>query len=218
MTSRDEGRPTAAERLKAIGKAMAQKRAEEAANSAADQSREARRHELFEDAQRSLAPILDSLRERVVQAAPSANVSSDPALIIRLGDGVLAVDPVAQTPPDSLAAFDYEPPFDVIAHSAIAVRKPLDRYSYEGRSHSLWFCDAQEEKVYRWYELAFMVQPLIAQRFTLDPFALPPTDEDAAGSLTPVVTVRQVAWSPEPFDQGNEDQRMEHWAQQFWFK
>ena len=116
---------------------------------------------------------------------------------------------------ECLAAYDYEPSFDVIAYSAIAARKLRDPYDYEGCAHSLWFCDAHDEGVYRWYEIAFMVQPLIPERCTLDPFALPPTDENAAQAFTPVMGVRQIAWQPLPFDQGDEEQFIERWLS--WF-
>ena len=118
-------------------------------------------------------------------------------------------------PADCLAAFDYDPPFDVIAFTAIAARKPRDRHQYEGRAHSLWFCDAHDEGVYRWYELAFMISPLIAQRSTVEPFALAPTDNYAALALTPVTDVRQVVWQPLPFDQGDDEQFIERWIE--WF-
>jgi len=55
----------------------------------------------------------------------------------------------------------------------------------QGRAHSLWFCDAHDAGVYRWYELAFMVTPGMTYRFTVDPFPLAPTDEMAASALSP---------------------------------
>lgn len=209
MTS-EESR-TAAERLMAIHKNVTEKRAEEAAKATADQARETRRSKLFEDAQQSFATIFALLRQRVAAVGLSADISRAQGLTIRLGSGALQVDPVERAPSDSLAAYDYAPTFDVIAYSAIEARKPRDPYDYEGRSHSLWFSDAHDPEVYRWFELAFMVQPIVAQRFTLDPFSLPPTDKDAANALTQVVTVRQVAWPPIPFDQGEEEQFIDRW-------
>lgn len=53
------------------------------------------------------------------------------------------------------------------------------------------------------------------QKFSCDkmrettPFALAPTDEDAKGTFTPVLTGHQVAWEPLPFNQGDEDQFLE---------
>lgn len=201
----------AAARLQAVDRGIAEKRGEIEAAASARQSREEKRRELFEAAQQSLRRILDALVEQVRESAPSATVSALPSLEVHLGNGVLGVDPVKQAPADCLAVFDYQPSFDVVAYTAIGVRKPKDRSEYAGRSHSLWFCDAHEEGVYRWYELAFMVTPLIAQRFALDPFALPPTEKDTAVALTPIMSGRQVAWEPIPFDQGDEDQFIERW-------
>lgn len=205
----------AAARLQAVNKAVVEKQGEEAAKISARQSREDHRRELFRAAEQSFNQILEAIRERILEEAPATNVATDSGLILRLGPGVLVIEPVQTAPPDCLAAFDYAPPFDVIAYTAIAARKPRDRYDYEGRAHSLWFCDAHDESVYRWYELAFMVRPMIAQRSTLDPFALPPTDEDAAHAFTPVMSVRQVAWQPLPFDQGDEEQFIGRWLT--WF-
>ncbi len=214
-------------RLQEANRSIVEKQGEEAAKMSAQQSREESRRDLFKAAEQSLRRILETLRERVVEAAPAANVPtgrglvrrlSDGALIedsLRLGDGALIVDSVQMAPADCLAAFDYDSPFDVIAYSAIAARKPRDRHGYEGRAHSLWFCDAHDEGVYRWYELAFMVSPLIPQQSNLDPFALPPTDEYAGRALAPVMDVRQMAWQPLPFDQGDEEQFIEHWLT--WF-
>lgn len=212
------GRPAspAAQKLQEVQKAVVERQGVEAAGMSAQKSKEELRRELLQAAKQSFDSITEALRERVLEAAPATQVSASNArLVLQLGDGALVIDPVQAAPLDCLAAFDYEPAFDVIAYTAIAARKPRDRYGYEGRAHSLWFCDAHDERAYRWYELAFMVNPMIAQRFTLDPFALPPTDEYAARALTPVMDVRQVAWQPIPFDQGEEEQFIERWLE--WF-
>lgn len=202
----------AAQKLQEVHKAVVEKQGVEAAKASAEKSREEIRRELLEAGKQSLDSIIQALRERAIEAAPATRVSNSNArLVLQLDDGALVVDLVRAAPVDSLAVFDYEPAFDVIAYTAIAARKPRDRYDYEGRAHSLWFCDAHDEGVYRWYEVAFMVRPSIPQRFTLDPFALAPTDEHAAAAFTPVMDVRQIAWQPIPFDQGEENQFIERW-------
>lgn len=202
-------------KLQEVNKSVVERQGQEGAKISAQQSREATRRELFAAAQQSLKQVLDALRERALEAAPAASVSTGRVLTLGLGDGALIVDPIQMAPADCLAVFDYEPPFDVIAYTAIAARKSQDRHGYEGRAHSLWFCDAHDEGVYRWFELAFMVMPLIPQRSTLNPFALPPTDKDAAGALGPVQGVRQVAWQPVPIDQGDEERFIDRWLT--WF-
>lgn len=182
----------------------------------AERAREESRLELFEAAKQSFQQILDTLQQRALEAAPATIVSATrDNLTLTLGNGSLVIAALQMAPAGCLAAFDYESPFDVIGYTAIAVRKPSDRFGYEGRAHSLWFCDAQSEVLYRWYELAFMISPLVAEHSTLEPFALAPTDEYAGRALAPVMDVRQVAWQPVAFDQGDEERFIERWLE--WF-
>lgn len=206
---------SATARLQAVNKAVVEKQGERYAEISAERSREECRREIFGAAQQSFTRILEVMKGRVLEAAPATNVSTGHGLTLCLGDGTLTVDPVQMAPAECLAVSGYGPAFDVIAYTAIAVRRPQDPNSYEGRQHSLWFCDAHDEGVYRWYELAFMVSPLIPERFTLDPFGLPPTGEHAAGALSPAMHVRQIAWQPLPFDQGDEEQFIDRWLT--WF-
>jgi serine/threonine-protein kinase len=211
-TSQKTPSPAAA-KLQAVNKSVVEKQGEDAAKMSAKQSIEESRRQLFDVAEQSFERILDTLRGRILEAAPATQVSASRpgSVILSLGDGNLIIDPVQAVAAGCLAAFDYEPPFDVIAYTAIAAYKPRDRYNYEGRQHSLWFCDAHDEGVYRWYELAFMVLPMISESYTVDPFALPPTRQEAAGALAPITDVRQLAWQPLPFDQGEEEQFIERW-------
>jgi hypothetical protein len=95
--------------------------------------------------------------ELLQMTAPAATVTRSPNLVAQLGEGRLSVDAILPAPPRCLAAFGGSPAFDVIAYTTITVQKTRDRYGYEGRSHSLWFCDAHDEGVYRWFETAFMI-------------------------------------------------------------
>jgi eukaryotic-like serine/threonine-protein kinase len=36
---------------------------------------------------------------------------------------------------------------------------PADDSGYEGRGHSLWYCDAREAGRYQWFETAFTLSP-----------------------------------------------------------
>ena len=204
----------AAAKLQAANKSVVEKQGREAARMSAEQSRQEARQELYQAANQSFQLILDTLRERALEAAPATSVSaSGGRLLLQLGAGALIVDPLRMAPADCLAAFDYEAPFDVIAHTAIAARKPRDRYDYEGRAHSLWFCDAHDEGFYRWYELAFTLSVWSGQRSTLDPFSAAPDDDDTAKGLCPYVggTRLSVAWQPIPLDQGEEEHFIERW-------
>ena len=74
----------------------------------------------------------------------------------------------------------------------------------------MWYCDAQKAGVFRWYETAFMIMPLIPKRGRLDPFALGP-GRDAYVALAPVMGKYQVAWPFAPIDQSDESDFIERW-------
>ena len=67
-------------------------------------------------------------------------------------------------------------PFEVIAYTIITLAIPEEQHGYSGRSHSLWYCDAQEKGVFRWYETAFFNW---SNTNRVEPFALFPTAQDA---------------------------------------
>lgn len=170
-----------------------------------------RRAELFSVAGQTLEGLTGQLIARILEAAPSAKVTQKPSIAVQLGSGVLIIGRIMQAPLNCLAVSGDRAPFDVIAYTSITARKLRDRYDYEGRSHSLWFCDAHNAGVYRWFETAFMVMPGIPEGSAIDPFAFAPTDKDAGIAFAQAMSHRQVAWEPLPFDQGDEDQFIERW-------
>lgn len=202
---------SAAAKLQAANQKIVDSTSKESASMAAHRSHEEQRSALVTNAKQSLEAILDKLVEQIRENASSAVVTRSPNLLIRLGKGELSIDAVRPAPANCLGIGGRSPTFDVVAYTAITVRQPQDQFGHEGRSHSLWFCDAQEQGVYRWFETAFMVQPLIPERARLDPFALGPTEEEAAQAFSPIISTRQIAWQPLPFDQGEEEQFIERW-------
>lgn len=185
--------------------------AEEGAHESARQTREEQRAELFTAAQGLLQLIEDSLVTQIRSGASAATITQGDHVDVQFGPGRLVIYPVSQASLNALGGRDGNAPFDVIAYTHITVRIPQDRYGWEGRSHSLWYCDAYEEGVYRWYELAFMLSPFSSRTTSVAPFNLAPTDKDAAGSLWTGIHTHQLAWGPAPFDQGEEQQFIDRW-------
>ena len=199
-------------RLQEVYGGVIRARADEDARQAADRTAEMARAELFDSARQSFDRIGRSLTNQISIDAPGAVQDSPRSqLAIRLGDARLVIETPVPVAAGSLQVWDYNPPFDVVTAAAITVRKPLDRYGYEGRSHSLWFCDAHVEGTYRWYELSFGILQNVPQTLSLEPFALGPSDPDAAEAFTPVVTVSQIAWKPLPFDRDDSAQFKDRW-------
>jgi len=54
----------------------------------------------------------------------------------------------------------------------ITVTMPHPVQGYIGRSHSLWFADAEEEGQFSWYEIGFMEWGAAVARPAVEPYAL----------------------------------------------
>jgi eukaryotic-like serine/threonine-protein kinase len=204
----------AASKLQDVQKKVAQQRAEEAARLSAAQTRDERRRQLYETAKPPIDRVVDNLVQRIIELAPASQIEEiSGRYVLTLGEGKLLVDQVMPAPPDCLQFQAWPAPFDVVAHSAIRVEQQPDRTGYQGRSHSLWFCDAQDENAYRWYELGFILRNMSPERFS--PTALPPDTANARQALSPAPNNNHVGWEPAPFDQGDEEDFIERWME--WF-
>ena len=100
-------------------------------------------------------------------------------------------------------------PFTVVSESAVMLylAKPVN--GWEGRSHSLWYCDAEEKDRFAWYETAFMVSPLIPRNYPIEPFFR--TARDARAALGPAMDVEQVAWPFEELDRADLSEFINRW-------
>ncbi|WP_298462673.1 serine/threonine-protein kinase [uncultured Cellulomonas sp.] len=186
--------------------------AAEAASRSRARSEAQRREELATAASRSLDAISAQLLEVVLDAAPGVEVERRREMkwIVQLSSTRFGLS--AATPFDGRAWGGGHPPnFDIVAFATVSVLISTDAYGHDGRSHSLYYCDAQREGSYAWYETAFMHSPLVHQRSSQDPFALPPGQE-AAKALSPGIAGYQVAW---PFTElviGELEEFIDRWV------
>ena len=173
-----------------------------------------RREELCDAADRSLARLIGALDNQIISNAPACERTGPmPKWSWSLNGAELSVEPYRMVAPQPRNDADRSP-FEVMAYSSITIRIKPDQYRYEGRSHSLWYCDAQDAGVFRWYETAFMFNPFIPKRGRLDPFTLAP-GRDAYVAISPVIAEYQVAWPFTPIDQGDEGDFIEQWISRF---
>lgn len=200
---------SAAKALQNANQSVTESNAEKDAQLSAARSHGEVRTNLFEAGVEGLNRILDQMHDAIRANAPAAQINGH---TFSLSDAELRIHGIGRTSKRSFNRFD--PSIDVIAHTSVVLKIPADRHGYEGRSHSLWYCDAQEEGVYRWYETAFMMMPMIPRQSSLAPFALNP-DEDAYGALSGVMSEFQVAWPFTAIDQGQENQFIEVWMGRF---
>lgn len=183
---------------------------EEARKTLAAQAETKRRAELFEAAKAMFLVVERPLANYIHEHAPAAS-SGWP---MRLGGGKLDLTGPARSP-----AGDHLP-FDVIASAEISVdQAAFGGGNYVGRMHSLWYCDAQEEGRYAWYETAYMWHPLVqtpAARFNagklFEPFSSSPNDEIAEQALSIGMGTYQVAWPFTPLLDVELDSFVERWA------
>lgn len=184
-------------RLQTANHEQVGKRAEEGRSASLAVSASERRTRLLDAARQNYMVISGAIQTALSEAAPSATVapaatSRDGHWEMHLGEATLRITPPTATSANAWGRPDH-PHFDVIAAAEISVRIPANRYGYEGRSHSLWYCNALEADRFGWYELAFMHQPLMSRTSSIAPFALRPGPE-SSGALSPGLDVLQVAW------------------------
>ena len=207
--------PEAASRLQQANAIAVQRQAEIARQESAAKSEAERRQELAKDGNRSLLRVVDLLSDRIFSNAPaSEQPDSRQGLSWKLNEATLSlgqIQPVSYQDDDDVIG----PPFDIISFTYINLSVDPAQRGYKGRSHSLWYCDAQETGVFRWYETAFMINPFnLVGQSNFVPFALDPGRE-AYGALVPGVGHHQVAWPFTAIDQGSEDDFVEQWIGRF---
>jgi hypothetical protein len=162
-----------------------------------------RRRDLARAASRTRERVSTALLSTVLDAAPGIAVHHRPdgGWLVLLGGAAFELS-ASEPVPDRGPRW----PFDVIAHATLRVVVPTNRAGWEGRSHSLWYCDAQREGEYGWFEAAFM-SPHRGR--SQEPFALQP--DDAEGALSAVMTSTQVAWPFTELVPGEADEFVDRW-------
>ncbi len=216
----------AAARLQQADALTVQKRSEAARQRSIAKSEQERRYAMYEAALDSLDQVLRQLDQQITVNAPTSRRDGPlPKWAWSLGSAELSVEPsIMKGQPDGAG----DSPLDVMGYSSIDLRLLRVNDGYAGRSHSLWFCDAQEMGEFRWFETAFVDNPFannrpgiypsvqsIAARNQVEPFSMGP-DQNAYAALSPVGGLSyQVAWPFTPIDKGDEEEFIERWMD--WF-
>ncbi|MER6162026.1 serine/threonine-protein kinase [Streptomyces sp. NPDC001868] len=172
-----------------------------------------RRKALVEAATTSFAFIADSFLTTLTNAAPSAEVrkGEQGGWTVRINDAQLTLSGPRETAPEVWRTTETPVPFDVIASATLSLKVPANHHGYGGRSHSLWYADAQTEDQYQWFETAFMSTPFRPVAETTKPFALDPHHESRT-AISPTLGMHQVAWPFTPLVIGDLDEFIDRWA------
>jgi serine/threonine-protein kinase len=154
---------------------VSQHELEQEARAAREEQAKETRFARFENAREQLISVGDALMESLSRDAPSVRFetrghSNRMLFVARLQDGSLGL-----SYPDPW--FDsWKGTFEVICCATISVRSTTSRLGHTGRSHSLWYCDAQREGEFEWFETAFMTNTLFARETGQGPRALNPLE------------------------------------------
>ncbi|MFD5407208.1 serine/threonine-protein kinase [Streptomyces griseorubiginosus] len=169
-----------------------------------------RREDLFAAAVTSLNLISEQLLTAITGVLSTATVhrESTGGWTMHLSGAELALTGPQEIPEAATAGAPQ--PFDVIAAATVTVKTSVARRGYEGRSHSLWYADAQVAEQYQWFETAFMTNPFSGMLSAMDPFALDPQQGRAA--IAGGIGTRQAAWPFTPLGIGELDEFIDRWA------
>ena len=218
--------PNLLERLKAILKPTSEagsklqqanaivvrQQAEKARQQSLERSEEERRMRLLEAAEEALGHMANLLDSQIMENAPNTKRAGPvPEWKWHLNEASLHLIQsvfVTREECEQFIRSNTPPPFDVVAYSAIFLHVPPTRPGYEGRGHALWYCDAQEPGLYRWYETAFMITS--SSESNIVPFGLAPGKE-AYGALGGLTRRYIVARPFTPIDQGAESEFVDRW-------
>ncbi|MGQ5228619.1 serine/threonine-protein kinase [Streptomyces sp. yara] len=175
-----------------------------------------RRKALLDAATASFSFIADAVLTTLTTAAPSAEVrkGNQGGWTVRINDAQLTLSGPRETALEVWSTTSTPAPFDVIASATLSLKVPANYHGYEGRSHALWYADAQTKDQYQWFETAFMDTPLRATSRTMEPFAFDPHHESRA-AVGPGMMMHQVAWPFTPLVIGDLDEFISRWAD--WF-
>lgn len=206
--AREEPKSSAASRLAAQNLRVVEERSRASAEAEAARQEAERVERLAADGIRTFDAFADPLLQHIEDDAPAAAIERGAGrgtmlYVARLDGAAIGV----QTP---VKSEDWSGPFNVVAHASITVnRQRRDSLGWEGRGHSLWYCDAFEEGRFAWYETGFMESPFGGGRPSIEPFALGP--RSASVAFSNVVGTMQLAWPMSELDRDEPDEFIERW-------
>ncbi|WP_241656227.1 serine/threonine-protein kinase [Propioniciclava sinopodophylli] len=197
-----------ANKLAAVSERAAASRAAENALAQQQLTEQGRRDSLFDAARYTFEVIPAGLLDAIMADAPMVQIDDQAGRGIMCFVGTLGVGRIEIYKPRQVDK-KWHGPFDVIAVASIAVTQPMNNHGYAGRAHSLWYCDAQVEGAYAWYELAFMEFALGAGSSSLVPHSDDP--QDVGHAFSGVIGAQQLAWSPERLERDDLSDFIDRW-------
>lgn len=195
-------------RLAQVSHAEVQRRTQSHAHEVAQREETERRAQMFAAAEQSFESFSQPLLQAIEDNAPTATIEVNAGrgkmrFVAELSGAKLGVSQPQPSPA-------WQGPFNVIAFANITVNLGgQNRMGWEGRSHSLWFCDAHEQGRFAWYETAFMDSPFSSGHPSVEPFSCSPTEGEVA--FQNVIGTMQLAWPVEELDRADPTEFLDRW-------
>ncbi|MFF2605824.1 serine/threonine-protein kinase [Arthrobacter koreensis] len=167
----------------------------------------------LEHAAERLSQIAEGLLARIQTLSSEAYLETRHGLgwTLRLGGGTLTFSQMMHNPHWQFVNSENDP-FVVMAAGGLYLKQSVSEGSYLGRSHALWYADAQELENFQWYETAFaqtggnsipLGRPI--------PFEAEFESAEARKALLGQGEFR-VAWPFTPIDPDDVDEFADRWA------
>ncbi|WP_324654018.1 serine/threonine-protein kinase [Georgenia sp. H159] len=203
-----EPRGPGASRLAAASHRQAVERTKAHADAQLARQQSERLARIAADGERAFEVFADAMLEMLEDDAPTASLERRAGRGAMVFVGHLGKAKLGLSRPQPAPA--WSGPFTVAAYASISIAYDnVNHWGWQGRSHSLWYCDAFEEGRFAWYETAFMDFALSGTRPSIEPYALePPRASDAFSNVIGTV---QLAWPVEELDRDEPDVFVDRW-------
>jgi len=201
--------------LQRIGQVDAEKKSKEEAEKQLAEAEKNRRLDLASEAWQILRNIIHNLFNTIENNTQTA-IGSDSSSIdnlrkpsyIQLGHAQLVVDYLIEL------GLAYENKFtqsgwDVLAGATIIV---LQKNPPNSWGASLWYMRRNPSNDYRWHEVPYMVNPIFSTDAAYEPFELKKC-KDADEAVAPAHARYQLAHTPEPIDDEDEEEFIGRWLE-----
>ncbi|WP_228002371.1 serine/threonine-protein kinase [Nocardia australiensis] len=203
---------SALNQLRELAGESAERKARKDAKAAEAKTKKERRQILSESAAYLIAEWMDPIVEALESIPGVKKTSSMGELNFSFEQALLTFKKPAEVKAND------ELPFDVVSVGALTVEMPSVTDRWAGRSHSLWYCDAQQPGEYYWYETAFHSMSFgggYAKRYRLEPYSRDPQDRDTLLALQRVMHTEQVAVSFTALVGQEVEDFVERWLRRF---
>jgi serine/threonine-protein kinase len=184
LTALDQARPPGHALLADVNAVAVRERTRYSVQASASKAGKKKRAEQYRSALAAFRRLSDRLWYGLRETATAARIDRtfEPGWCLWLREAPLRLGVPVRTVAKPWPA-GKGPDIRVVAHARIDLSMSAGGSPYTGRTHSLWFCDADDPSRMHWYEVAFLRKGYPHRSTSHMPFALDPGAEAGAALL-----------------------------------